>query len=244
MEWAWVSVTSTGLNLASHASFQILLRGGRLFKSGDLAVELADGSFDFLGRVDDQVKIRGFRIELGEIESVLRQCEGVQAAVVRAIELEDGDRRLVAFVVGDETFLEPMEGIPATPAASLHGPIGVRTTTLFSHHPRWQGGRPGSGRDASQCSNFPRPTRRAPRRSGRSAAKGNLGETAQSRHGRTRPGFLRSGWPLLAGSPHVSSGRADGSVRSSLTPCWWNIRPFMGWQLTSARARQGNGRHW
>jgi surfactin family lipopeptide synthetase A len=72
-----------------------------IYKSGDLAVELSDGSFDFLGRVDDQVKIRGFRIELGEIESALRQCEGVRATVVRAIELEDGDRRLVAFVVGD-----------------------------------------------------------------------------------------------------------------------------------------------
>ena len=47
------------------------------------------------------MKIRGFRIELGEIESALRQCEGVRAAVVRAIELEDGDRRLVAFVISD-----------------------------------------------------------------------------------------------------------------------------------------------
>jgi amino acid adenylation domain-containing protein len=79
--------------------------GGRLFRSGDLAIELADGRFDFLGRYDDQVKVRGFRIELGEIESALRRCDGVQAAVVRAIDLEEGDRRLVAFVVGDQTFL-------------------------------------------------------------------------------------------------------------------------------------------
>jgi amino acid adenylation domain-containing protein len=78
---------------------------GTLYKSGDLAIELADGSFDFLGRVDDQVKIRGFRVELGEIESALRQCEGVQAAVVRAVEFDAGDRRLVAFIVGDERFL-------------------------------------------------------------------------------------------------------------------------------------------
>jgi amino acid adenylation domain-containing protein len=77
----------------------------RLFRSGDLAIELADGSFDFMGRVDDQVKIRGYRIELGEIEFALRQCEGVQAAAVRALEWEAGDRRLVAFVVGDVTFL-------------------------------------------------------------------------------------------------------------------------------------------
>jgi amino acid adenylation domain-containing protein len=77
---------------------------GRLFKTGDLAIELPDGSFDFLGRTDDQVKVRGFRVELGEIESALRRCEGLQAAVVRAIEFEEGDRRLVAFVIGEETF--------------------------------------------------------------------------------------------------------------------------------------------
>jgi amino acid adenylation domain-containing protein len=76
-----------------------------LYKSGDLAVEFPDGSLDFLGRMDDQVKIRGFRIELGEIESALRRCDGVQAVVVRAIEFEAGDRRLVAFVVGDGVFL-------------------------------------------------------------------------------------------------------------------------------------------
>ena len=58
----------------------------RIYKSGDRAVQLEDGSFDFLGRVDHQVKIRGFRIELGEIEAVLRECDGVQAAVVRAID--------------------------------------------------------------------------------------------------------------------------------------------------------------
>jgi amino acid adenylation domain-containing protein len=81
------------------------LSGGRLFRSGDLAIELADGRFEFLGRNDDQVKVRGFRIELGEIESALRRCDGVQAAVVRAIDLEEGDRRLVAFVIGDETLL-------------------------------------------------------------------------------------------------------------------------------------------
>ena len=77
-----------------------------MYKSGDLAVELADGSFDFVGRVDGQVKIRGFRIELGEIEATLRICDGVKAVVVRAIEFEAGDRRLVAFVVGDGTLVD------------------------------------------------------------------------------------------------------------------------------------------
>ena len=75
--------------------------GGRLYKTGDLARQLATGDYDFLGRVDHQVKIRGYRIELGEIESALMQCEGVQAVVARVIDLEQGDRRLIAFVVGD-----------------------------------------------------------------------------------------------------------------------------------------------
>jgi amino acid adenylation domain-containing protein len=78
---------------------------GAIYKSGDLALQLDNGDFEFLGRVDHQVKIRGYRIELGEIESALTRCESVQAVVVRAIELEPGDRRLVAFVVGDGTFI-------------------------------------------------------------------------------------------------------------------------------------------
>ena len=77
----------------------------RLFKSGDLAIELPDGSLDFIGRMDDQVKIRGYRIELGEIEAALSECNGVDAVVVRAVEWEDGDRRLVAFVKGKASFI-------------------------------------------------------------------------------------------------------------------------------------------
>ena len=42
-----------------------------LYKTGDLARWLPDGSIEFLGRMDAQVKIRGNRVELGEIETVL-----------------------------------------------------------------------------------------------------------------------------------------------------------------------------
>ncbi|WP_163340981.1 non-ribosomal peptide synthetase [Desulfopila sp. IMCC35008] len=79
---------------------------GRLYKSGDLARYLRDGSVEFLGRADQQIKLRGFRIEPAEIEMALLSLETVSDC---AVVLHNGDNKegkLVAFVV-----LDPAVGI-------------------------------------------------------------------------------------------------------------------------------------
>jgi pristinamycin I synthase-3/4 len=79
--------------------------GARLYRTGDKVRLSAEGSLEYLGRFDDQVKIRGFRIELGEVEAALLALPGVREAVVMARDdrsaIGSGDRRLVAYVVGD-----------------------------------------------------------------------------------------------------------------------------------------------
>ncbi len=69
-----------------------------LYKTGDLARYLPDGTIEFIGRIDQQVKIHGFRIELGEIEAVLSQHPAVRETVV-LVRQEQSNPRLVAYVV-------------------------------------------------------------------------------------------------------------------------------------------------
>ncbi|TYR65177.1 non-ribosomal peptide synthetase [Streptomyces parvus] len=85
--------------------------GARLYKTGDLARVLQDGSLEYLGRLDDQVKIRGHRIELGEVTSVLSALPGVRQALVDVDRRAPGNAELVAF----------LEIAPEDPAAADGG---------------------------------------------------------------------------------------------------------------------------
>ncbi len=72
----------------------------RAYKTGDRVRSLGDGVLDYLGRVDQQIKIRGYRVESGEIEQVLIKHPTVSQAAVVAKVYDDGDKALVAYIVG------------------------------------------------------------------------------------------------------------------------------------------------
>ncbi|GAA2265369.1 hypothetical protein GCM10010145_42900 [Streptomyces ruber] len=77
--------------------------GARMYRSGDLARQRADGTLEYLGRTDQQVKIRGYRIEPGEIERVLERHPDVERAVVLADTDADGGRLLCYTVMTGDT---------------------------------------------------------------------------------------------------------------------------------------------
>ncbi|AIG26780.1 non-ribosomal peptide synthetase [Brevibacillus laterosporus] len=70
----------------------------KMYRAGDLARWLDDGTLEYLGRLDHQVKVRGFRIELGEIETCLLQHDAINEALVIAID-DAGSTALCAYYI-------------------------------------------------------------------------------------------------------------------------------------------------
>jgi amino acid adenylation domain-containing protein len=78
----------------------------RVYRTGDLVQELADGNYRFLGRRDAQIKSRGYRIELGEIEAAILAHPGVMECAVVAVPDEEVTNRIRAHVVAAEGLTE------------------------------------------------------------------------------------------------------------------------------------------
>lgn len=73
--------------------------GNKLFKTGDLARYLPDGTIEFLGRKDFQVKIRGNTVNLNEVEDHLKKHHAVINCTVIAKPDQSGNLQLVGYVV-------------------------------------------------------------------------------------------------------------------------------------------------
>lgn len=83
-----------------------------LYKTGDLAICLNNGHFEYRGRNDFQCKINGYRVELSEVEAVLNQHNGVKAAVVQLQETEH-DRMLVGYYTPENSDKERISWWPS-----------------------------------------------------------------------------------------------------------------------------------
>ncbi|HWR53686.1 MAG TPA: amino acid adenylation domain-containing protein [Bryobacteraceae bacterium] len=86
-------------------------RGGRMYKTGDLARVDEDRLFYILGRADSQIKSRGYRIELGEIETAIHSLSTVRECAVVAIPTDgfEGNAICCAYVTPPGVDLSPLE---------------------------------------------------------------------------------------------------------------------------------------
>ena len=74
-------------------------RGARLYRTGDVAHRLADGTIEYLDRSDEQVKYHGHRVELGEISVALNEHSQVRDSVVVITKDSSGAEVMVAYYV-------------------------------------------------------------------------------------------------------------------------------------------------
>nr|WP_234410496.1 non-ribosomal peptide synthetase [Caldalkalibacillus mannanilyticus] len=73
----------------------------RMYRTGDRARYLPDGTIDYIERMDQQVKIRGYRIELGEIEAQLLKMKELNQATVVVRGEQEGQKYLAAYITSD-----------------------------------------------------------------------------------------------------------------------------------------------
>ena len=175
---------------------------GTVYRTGDLVRLRPDGTVDFLGRLDDQVKIRGHRIELGEIEAVLESHPSVRKAVVHPQDDAAGGKRLVAYVVPQQSSKFDVEGLRTFVSGRLPEfmvPSHFESLERPADDPQREGRSPG----APQAKFRPAPRRcRAtggtPVDANRAATRRVVAKAARGPRYRSRRQLLRAGRPFAA----------------------------------------------
>ncbi|ETR74697.1 MAG: Amino acid adenylation domain containing protein [Candidatus Magnetoglobus multicellularis str. Araruama] len=92
----------------------ITIENERYFKTGDLAILHENNTLEICGRCDFMVKIRGYSVHIGMIEDALLSYAHVKACAVIAEGDEGEDKRLIAYLVPDDTFCWKIDPETAT----------------------------------------------------------------------------------------------------------------------------------
>ncbi|MGY1749094.1 AMP-binding protein [Modestobacter sp. SYSU DS0511] len=95
----WLTEGYWGAPDLTAAVFSGSADGTRTFRTNDVARIDEQGCVQLLGRTDHSVKVRGHLVEPGEVDAALFAMPEVREAVVTGVEGDDGQTRLVAYVV-------------------------------------------------------------------------------------------------------------------------------------------------
>lgn len=76
--------------------------GTKMYRTGDLASRLEDGTIRYMGRIDHQIKIRGYRIEPAEIEQHMLDYSSIREVSVLQWTNSDGEASLCAYFVSEQ----------------------------------------------------------------------------------------------------------------------------------------------
>lgn len=71
--------------------------GTRMYKTGDQAKFLANGTIEYLGRFDQQKKINGYRVELEEIEARINEYPEIKEVLVTLSQEGEESPKLIAY---------------------------------------------------------------------------------------------------------------------------------------------------
>ena len=85
--------------------------GKRIYRTGDMGRMQPDGCLEYHGRKDFQVKIRGHRVEAAAVEMALLDIGIVREAAVMTHNGQDGEPRLVAYIVPEENQTPTVSGL-------------------------------------------------------------------------------------------------------------------------------------
>ncbi|MEV4630259.1 amino acid adenylation domain-containing protein [Micromonospora sp. NPDC049523] len=115
--------------------------GSRMYRTGDRARHLADGTLAFVGRSDTQLKVRGHRIEPGEIEACLATHPQVSQAAVVA-HTAGTETRLAGYVVPAPAVPPPdPEALRTHLASRLPAPMVPATIQVLAELPLTSNGK-------------------------------------------------------------------------------------------------------